>query len=407
MARNYDDWIAGYLKYTEHLESPEKIHQWVAVGTIAAALRRKVWIGQGFFNWIPNFYIIICGPAGVVRKSTSIAQGEALLKKVPGIRLAPNCSTTEAMIQLVGAEVDGFDNVEGLMPDGSAGMLETCSLTVAASELGSFLKPKDPTQIDILTDLWDGKITPGVWSKSTKTQGSDDLPNPWINVMACTTPTWIADNFTRQLLASGFVSRCIFVYSEEPRARNAYLSRILRDLKINIFEHYTALLEDLKRIAAIKGVYTMTEEAMDYGEVWYEEIMDQLQLVKHHDRKAAQLSRKQTMAHKLAIVMAASRRDERIIELEDLQRAITWVQAVEQDSNEALRLSETTDENRGLATLTRVLATNGGLEKGMLFRHVSDTLPWAQFEIALNSGMKTGVLESISTDKKVKIKLAG
>ncbi|KKK66944.1 hypothetical protein LCGC14_2958990, partial [marine sediment metagenome] len=82
--RNYDNWLSGYAEYTKHSESPDLFHFWTGVFTIAGALRRQVWIDQRYFQWTPNFYIVLVGPAGIAAKSTSLRLGTSLLRRVEG-----------------------------------------------------------------------------------------------------------------------------------------------------------------------------------------------------------------------------------------------------------------------------------------------------------------------------------
>ena len=82
MPRNFPNWLQGYLEYTKASESPTPFHFWTGVSTIAGALRRRVWIDQRYFQWTPNFYIVLVGPAGVAAKSTSLRSGMKLLEKL-------------------------------------------------------------------------------------------------------------------------------------------------------------------------------------------------------------------------------------------------------------------------------------------------------------------------------------
>ncbi len=65
MARFHSNWLEGYYHYTKHSEAPDLFHFWTGVSVVAGALRRQVWIDQRYFQWTPNFYIVLVGPAGV------------------------------------------------------------------------------------------------------------------------------------------------------------------------------------------------------------------------------------------------------------------------------------------------------------------------------------------------------
>jgi hypothetical protein len=96
------------------------------------------------------------------------------------------------------------------------------ALTIESSEFGNLLNPQDTEMIDLLVSLWDSKQ--GAFHKKTKASGNDIVENPWINLIACTTPSWIAGNFPEYMIGGGFTSRCIFVYAEKKAQLVAYPS---------------------------------------------------------------------------------------------------------------------------------------------------------------------------------------
>ena len=136
-------------------------------------------------------------------------------------------------------------------------------------KFGTFFNPNDREMVDVLVSLWDGQI--GTWEKRTKTQGADLIVNPWINIAACTTPGWIAGSFPEYLIGGGFTSRCVFVYAKRKRRLVAYPGRIIPD---EFKELQSYLVHDLEQISTVRGPYTMTDEAVAYGEKWYQEHND-------------------------------------------------------------------------------------------------------------------------------------
>ena len=85
------------MHYTRASESPDAFHFWTAVGTVAGALRRRVWIDMRHFQWTPNFYIILVGPPGIAAKSTSIRIGTDLLQSVDGVKFGPQSMTWQSL----------------------------------------------------------------------------------------------------------------------------------------------------------------------------------------------------------------------------------------------------------------------------------------------------------------------
>ena len=96
MSRHFSNWLQGYLDYTSASESPTPFHFWTGVATIAGALRRRVWIDMRYFQWAPNFYIVLVGPPGVAAKSTTIQSGMKLLERLK-VPFGPSSMTWQAL----------------------------------------------------------------------------------------------------------------------------------------------------------------------------------------------------------------------------------------------------------------------------------------------------------------------
>lgn len=296
------------------------MHFWCGVSAVAGALRRRTWVQPAhYFRWYPNFYIILVAPPGIVSKSTTASIAMRLLRQVPGVKFGPDVVTWQALVSAFAEAQELFD-----MGDG---MLETmCAITIESSEFGNLLNPQDKQMVDLLVALWDGK--PGMFEKKTKMSGNDQVENPWINLVACTTPAWIAGNFPEYMVGGGFTSRCLFVYAEEKSKLVAYP---FLDSPKNMFEIEKALVRDLEHIAVnLRGEYSLTPEALLWGAQWYERHnRGKKPLNLDDDRFGGYLARKQTHIHKLAMVLAAAQRDELTITPEDLKAADDMVTDLE------------------------------------------------------------------------------
>src|SRR5207244_4986143 len=89
-------------------EATERCHFWTAVSTVAGALRRRVYIDEGTFRWFPNFYIVLVGPPGTVKKSSVISIGARLLRDVPNINIGADCTTWQKFVEEVARAKDMF-----------------------------------------------------------------------------------------------------------------------------------------------------------------------------------------------------------------------------------------------------------------------------------------------------------
>lgn len=384
MSRNYPDWIKAYLEYTQYSEAPVKFHFWTAVSVIAGALRRRVWIEQGYFQWIPNFYIIFVSPPGIVSKSTTADIGMSLLRQVPGIKFGPNSLTWQSLTKALGESTEGIE-----MPGSDGEIYPMSAMTIVAGELGTLLNFEDREMIDVFVDLWDGRK--GLWHRQTKTSGEDKIENPFVNILGCTTPAWIKKNFDRYLLGGGFTSRTIFVYGAEKRRLVAYPSQARSTAGEDLQTTQLKLVQDLEAIGMLLGPYVLSPAAMEWGTAWYVEHYKRYRAADPNDEGLTSfLARKQTQMHKLAIVLAAARRNEQVIEKEDLEFADSMLNSVENDLPEIFGRIAERDEVQDAVAVVQILARVKKIEQQALYRMVFNRMSAAQFQQAIASLMHAG-----------------
>ena len=320
MTRNYDDWLRAYVDYAGYSEAPKRLHFWSGVSAIAGALRRRVWIDQEYFRWHANHYVVIVAPPGIVSKSTTVSIAMDILRKVPGVNFGPDVVTWPAL-------VTAFANCsESFLYRGD--FYNQCALTLQSSEFGNLINPQDRDMIDLLVTLWDSQT--GVFKKITKNSGNDNVENPWINLIACTTPAWIAGNFPEYVIGGGFTSRCLFVYTEKKEKYVPYPALVIPP---DTAEKKSRLAADLTHIAEVLvGPYELTGPAIEWGKAWYKEHNEGTRpAFLADDRFGGYLARKQTHLHKLAMVLAASQRDALVITDEDLKTANAMITDLEKD----------------------------------------------------------------------------
>jgi hypothetical protein len=316
--RHHRDWLEAYVQYASYGEAPPHMHFWCGVSAIAGALRRKVWIDQAYFKWHCNQYIILVAPPGIVSKSTTAGVAMNLLRQVPGVKFGPDVVTWPALVQAFSEAGETFE---------MADLHHTMSpVTLESSEFGNLFNPQDREMVDLFVSLWDGKQ--GAFEKKTKSSGNDKIVNPWINMIACTTPAWIAGNFPEYIIGGGFTSRCLFVYADKKQKLVAYPGL---EVPANLAEMERALVQDLERISTLKGVVTLSDKAVDFGRRWYKQHYDKKPENLDEDRFGGYLARKQTHLHKLAMILSIARGDSLIIDAEDLAIAHKMITDLEAD----------------------------------------------------------------------------
>jgi hypothetical protein len=397
--RHFPDWLRAYQQYTLYSEAPGVFHFWSGVSAIAGALERKVWIEQFYFQWTPNFYILLLAPPGIASKTVTSGIGANLLRQVEGIRFGPNIITWQSLVTSLAA-------AKKLIPLGDwqnedpvdVRYITMSPLTFISGEFGNLVDLKDRQMVDILVTLWDSQIGP--FNKSTKTQWDDCVETPCVNLIACTTPSWLQENAPEYFQMGGLSSRFIYVWADRKRKLVAYPGYSLPDQK-EYEELERKLVEDLAAISNLKGVYELTPEAIVWGSAWYTKHWESVQNNKVPDGHDA---RKQTHIHKLAMVLAASRRDELVIEEKDLRDALAIVEANEAAVDRVHQLIGTTVESRGQLELIEILSHVKRISKPELFGKLKHRMGVRQFDESLMAAIALGRASLMQEGSEIVVK---
>lgn len=390
--RNFDNWIRAYLEYSDHSEAPEKFHFWTSVSVLAGALRRRVWIDMKYFQWPTNMYIIFVAPPGIVSKSTTVNIGMNLLRQVEGVKFGPDSITWQALIQELQNAHEMFK-----LSDGDEIYHTMSAITCVCSEFGNFLDPRDRAMVDALVSLWDGQV--GTWSKLTKTQGDNLVENPWINVIACTTPDWIAANFPETLIGGGFTSRCIFVYADTKRKLVPYPKFEVSD---NFDDLQFKLVQDLGHIANIlAGEYKLTPDARKFGEEWYQKHYDNPPAGLVGERFGGYIARKQTHIHKLSMVLAAAESDKLIIETHHLDNAAKFTDTLELDMPKVFARIGVDSDQRKIKSLVHLVWATGEISNVELYTRAFNTMSLKDYNSAMEGAAAAGFVKRVQLGNDV------
>lgn len=294
------------MAYTAESESPDEYHIWTALSTISGAIRRKAFFNMGYFLLYPNLYVVLVGPAGRCKKSTAMRIGRRLLAQAgPGINFTTDSVTRERLI---------VDLTQSLSADGHS------SMTAYSTEFASLLTSSGMDMVVFLTDIYD---SPEEWTHKTKVGGTNKIKAPYLNLIGATTPDWIARSLPLDTVGIGLTSRILFVYQDTPRIRRPFpeLSKEQVDLE-------AILSRDLQRIALISGQFTLSSAGKDFYESWY--------ITKHQGerpltdpRLAGYFERKPMHILKVAMLVSASRKDDTVLEKDDIEGAMELLDHLE------------------------------------------------------------------------------
>lgn len=377
------DWLDDFLSYSSGGESPPKYMFWVGVVTIAAVLRRKVWIDQVSFQWTPNFYVLLVGPPGI-KKTTAINIGFNLLKRVDSekeLNFGPQIITWQQLVTHMAEARKKY-----VMPDGE--IFPASCVSIKIGEFGTFFDPLNRELVDNLTNIWDSAID--TIKKETRTMGSDEIVNPWLNIIAGTTPDWIEDNFSTKLIGGGFASRPVYLYEDTAPKDIAYPSRVPnRREKVDLA---VSLVKRLDEYADLAGEFEMSEDAFAWGEDWYCKFRTRQRAMS--TQEAAFCERQQAHLHKLAMVLCVARGGFPLITVEDMKVAEQRLIELEPDvATIFARVGRTRMSKAAGDILAKLKKVTPITRSKLYFRYFFNTMSSEEFDIAFASVKAAGLVE--------------
>jgi len=281
------NWLADYRHYIDSTESPRIMHFWTGISTLVSVMRRNYHIPFGHIKLFPYFYIVLVGPAGVVQKSTTLSFSTNLLEEVNNVFLAPDATSPQKLLMCL-------EEAKLNVVDGIASEVHHC-LTIAASEFASIIAGPDyETMITWLTDLYDREKS---FKYQTKNAGECNIHNPWIHLIACTTPTSLQQCLPTNAVGDGLTSRIIFVYGMKKDQLVSVPRAPANELK-------TKLINGLNNISLNEQALIFTDEALEW---WHQFYIGENEDWKPTDRRLLPYkARRHAHILKLAMVLAVN-----------------------------------------------------------------------------------------------------
>ena len=307
--RRLSSWVEAFIEYTEILPSPPLLRKWAAISFVAAALERKVWVRSMGSNLYPNLYTFLVGPPGV-GKGVAINAGERILREVPNLVVGPTDMTAASLIDALN------DAVRRIILRGDTPFVEFNSLIVLSRELGVLIPAWETSLMNNLTDIYDG------FTVEQKRRGKDlkiKIVNPQINLLGACTPSYLNDVMPAGAWDQGFISRSILVYSGDKTSRDPFAEETQSAYATRM---YTDLLHDLKTISNEYGKLSFSTPAVAAIKAW---VSNGLKPEPGHSKLQSYNARRLGHLLKLCIVSSLSKRNDKIITIEDYSEALNWL----------------------------------------------------------------------------------
>jgi hypothetical protein len=362
-------WLDAYLAYTAESESPEEYHLWTGISVIAGALKRQVFFDMGYFLLYPNMFIVLVGPPGRCKKSTAMRMGRDILKGVPGQKFTADSTTREKLII----------NLSQAHKDGASAM------TAHSTEFATMLTSSGMDMVVFLTDIFD---CPPVWEHDTKSGGKNTIKGPFLNLLGATTPDWISRAMPLDTIGVGLTSRIIFVHQDTPREADP-IPKLTPSQKALV----PLLTADLISIGSLSGEFKLSEEALEVYTVWYKKRLTNPN-PSGDPRLSGYYERKPVHLLKLAIIVAASRRDGLLIELDDMNSAMHIAEKIESRMPKVFIGVGKNPLHADKEAVLEAILESGGMSQGELM---------AMFSYSLRKDELAEVLDTLMMIKAIKL----
>ena len=303
------DWISRYLAYSDGTPTPKLFRLWAAIGAIAGTLERRVFVSTAQSLMFPNLFILLVAPPAV-GKSVAIDPIAGLWRDTQKIYVAPDSVTKASLIDSL-AKADRKILVPNAVPPT---LLEYHSLACCVSELGVLLPSHDLEFLSAINIMYDNRAN---YREERRTLGrSLDISRPQLNILAGSQPGFMASLLPEEAWSMGTTSRMIMVYA----GQTPYVE--LFDRPQADGGQYKALVKSLTALTNLIGEARFTTEAKARIRDWHKMGGPP---VPEHSKLEHYRGRRIINVLKLAMISMASRTGALVIELCDVERALSWL----------------------------------------------------------------------------------
>ena len=309
--RKLSDWLESYLIYTEKQESPEKLHFWVGLSVLSAALKRQVWIDKGYYKLYPNIYVLLVAESAMLRKSTAMDIGIKLVRAaVPDLYYISGSMTPEGLLKHMN-RVKVISNEQGKphIQFDSHVLIHADEL----AELFGFDRQRASRFTILLTKIYGAQTE---HTHTLATEGQLLLRNLYPTLLAGTDPRNL--KVLPEEAVAGLIGRLVFVTASEKRKPIAWPHPSDDDNKL-----YELLKYDLHTISQLRGELTVTPDAHARFEDWY---VHHAETPEEDSRLDAFRERCHDTALKIAILLSVSATDNLTLTDSDMEKGIGYIE---------------------------------------------------------------------------------
>ena len=248
-------WLTVLVDSYSESESPPQFFYWAGLASIAAVMRKQVFLDRHIYKLYPNIFVFLIAGSGL-KKGVSVNMARNLVSKVDNTRVISGRNSIQSIIQDLGKA----HTLE------TGGMVRDAQGFLISGELAAFFV-KDPDALTILTDLHDTHAYEKFWTNSLKGTGVDKLKSPCITLLGATNEEHFAEAVPNSAVGGGFIARTFIVFSAEKGPLNSLTEKPKKIIKNDFLAEY------LKELSKVNGEFTWTDAATKVYDKWYYKFM--------------------------------------------------------------------------------------------------------------------------------------
>ena len=202
--------IDTYLEYVKPYKGSVRYHEAVALSLISAMVEKRVWYPKGDMRLYLNQYIFLVGGPGMGKTfSADLATDQIRKYNISlgpgngGIKFGPNKATPAAFLK-------NLKRLQKTIKSEQYPPFEQSAMFLYTRELSSIIKDIGGGSFaDDLLDLYD--VGDQDYVKELVGDGQIKLVRPHLNILACTTPTFLSGFMPREQSGTGLTARVMFI----------------------------------------------------------------------------------------------------------------------------------------------------------------------------------------------------
>jgi hypothetical protein len=386
MERHLKDGILkSFCMYCEHTEVPSIFALWCGASTVSAALGRDCFIDMGHFKIYPNLYIVLIAGSARCRKSTSVSIASHFITEIePKVKILSQKMTPEKLIESLSYS-DG--------EEGGTQILKTAEGIVIVDELSTLIDKNafHSGMIALLTTIYDSQES---FTYSTRSRGDEIIHKPCLSILGASTEHWIKEAIPAVAIGGGFTSRVVFVYRAKPEK---FVARpiMTEDNKLR----GEMIKRDLNIISRIRGEFKLTDEAWKAYEKEYNNFCRYNSLFDNQNL-SGYAGRRHVTLLKLAMVISASERDDRLIDPVDINIAINMLKSAEDTMPKVLNAITSGNIGEFGTEVLQIIVSQGPISRAKLLQKVSHKLSSNDLNQVMQTLIESELVEVYNSNGK-------